>query len=352
MASSRVVENLTQAHKKLATSPLPVDIGEARFLFISDLHRGLGDGADDFDACEDAFCQCLEQYFDENFTLVVVGDAEELWEVREKDWPEIFEIHAASVERERAFLDAGRYCRLYGNHDLAWANGASVKKYLNPHLPNVQVSEALILELLDGPESLGRMFIIHGHQGDFFSDLLAEVSEVLVRELWARIQKVTELRSTRFSEERRIQGDHTEAVYYDWSARQPSMATLMGHTHDMVLEKIDSSEHYARIQRLITKFDTRYRRLRDKESKYNYRVLRDRWKSRLKRSAFQDHDGVFRMRPAYFNTGCCCFDNGWISGIEIREGELSLITWQEEKGRKTVASAHLSEVFRQLAVNR
>ena len=33
------------------------------------------------------------------------------------------------------------------------------------------------------------------------------------------------------------------------------------------------------------------------------------------------------MKPGYFNSGCCCFDDGTITGIEIADGCIRLIKW-------------------------
>jgi len=41
------------------------------------------------------------------------------------------------------------------------------------------------------------------------------------------------------------------------------------------------------------------------------------------------------MKPSYFNTGCCCFDDGTITGIEISGGEIRLIKWFYEDGVPT-----------------
>jgi len=37
------------------------------------------------------------------------------------------------------------------------------------------------------------------------------------------------------------------------------------------------------------------------------------------------------MKPTYFNSGCCCFSDGDITGIEIADGCIRLIKWQTGK---------------------
>ena len=35
------------------------------------------------------------------------------------------------------------------------------------------------------------------------------------------------------------------------------------------------------------------------------------------------------IKPVYFNSGCCCFSDGDITGIEIADGSIRLIKWKE-----------------------
>jgi len=37
-----------------------------------------------------------------------------------------------------------------------------------------------------------------------------------------------------------------------------------------------------------------------------------------------------KLRPVYFNTGCCCFNDGDITGIEIAGGFIRLVKWYDE----------------------
>jgi hypothetical protein len=39
------------------------------------------------------------------------------------------------------------------------------------------------------------------------------------------------------------------------------------------------------------------------------------------------------MKPTYFNSGCCCFDDGTITGVEIGEGYIRLIKWSLVNGK-------------------
>jgi hypothetical protein len=61
--------------------------------------------------------------------------------------------------------------------------------------------------------------------------------------------------------------------------------------------------------------------------------------------------------PCYFNTGCCSFADGDITGVELLDGEIRLIRWLDNDGEprpKVLEATGLSEVFarvRELADN-
>ena len=40
-----------------------------------------------------------------------------------------------------------------------------------------------------------------------------------------------------------------------------------------------------------------------------------------------------KLKPYYFNSGCCCFNDGDITGIELEEDCLRLIKWHTLEGK-------------------
>jgi hypothetical protein len=40
------------------------------------------------------------------------------------------------------------------------------------------------------------------------------------------------------------------------------------------------------------------------------------------------------MLPTYFNSGCCCYSDGDITGIEIADEKIRLIRWNSKTGRE------------------
>jgi len=45
-----------------------------------------------------------------------------------------------------------------------------------------------------------------------------------------------------------------------------------------------------------------------------------------------DDNGYRLAKPCYFNTGCCCYEDGDITGLEVAGGEIRLIRWPNEAG--------------------
>src|ERR671914_504868 len=71
---------LSKAFTASGTPTVEVDIGELRWVVFSDHHKGERDGADDFRRCERSYNAALGAYLERGYTLVALGDAEELWE--------------------------------------------------------------------------------------------------------------------------------------------------------------------------------------------------------------------------------------------------------------------------------
>jgi hypothetical protein len=55
--------------------------------------------------------------------------------------------------------------------------------------------------------------------------------------------------------------------------------------------------------------------------------------------------------PCYFNTGCCSFGDGDITGIELSDGRIKLIRWacDPDAEGEELADMKLTEVFRLVA---
>jgi UDP-2,3-diacylglucosamine pyrophosphatase LpxH len=130
--------------------------------------------------------------------------------------------------------------------------------------------EALLLR----HASSGRqIFVVHGHQADFKSGGLYMVSRLIVRHIWTRLQLrglVGSGYSTLMTEAQR----KIEAKIIEWVQAERQL-TICGHTHQPASTR----------------------------------------------------PGM----PLYFNTGSCIHP-GAITGLELEQGELRLVTWMAQPG--------------------
>jgi UDP-2,3-diacylglucosamine pyrophosphatase LpxH len=169
------------------TSNLPLD-PEARYVIFSDHHRGARTGADDFQICESTYLSALVYYDEKSYTLVVLGDVEELWE---EDAGEILAAYPAVFEKEARFYQENRYLRVYGNHDDFWHYPPNVEAHLDPVFPGIKPVDGMVMTYDPEEGAGGELLLVHGNQGVFDLGLISEISRIAVRWFWRTFQILT-----------------------------------------------------------------------------------------------------------------------------------------------------------------
>lgn len=346
MAGTSAIEKaLDRALRNAKASPRPLDLATTRYIVFSDHHKGKRDGADDFARCERAYVGALKHYARDGYTLIVLGDAEELWECRPKP---VMRAYANILELERRFYP-DRYLRAYGNHDDEWESPRRVRKHLWQLFPEVEVMEALYFEVHHQGTELGALFVVHGHQGSFFSDRLAGVAKLVVRFVWRTIQRLTRRPSTTPATDACLRDKHDKAMY-DWAAQQSGIVTIAGHTHRPVF---NSKTHLQQLEEELEALLALPADQRDGDHDARVAALRAKIEHvRTKdRQCEEAAGGAERSSPCYFNGGCCSFGDGDITGLEIADGEIRLVRWPEDDGSlrpRVLARSGLRRVFGQL----
>ena len=271
---------------------------DSRFIVFSDAHRGDGTGADDFAANSLIFKCALDYYLEEGFTLIELGDAEELWEVKRFD--QIYITHTSIYERLAAFHDRDpqktRYIKIWGNHDLYWQDN---EEALGRLFPGIVVYEAALLD--------GHMLLWHGHQADpSCSGTWARVGKFFVRKFWTALQRWGFRDPTRAANNPG-RCDQIDETLHNWANGALPDAfgfetgkidtIIAGHTHRPVYENLSLTE------RMYL------------ESNIGTQGIRRK----------------FHSDPAYYNTGSCVHPR-CITGLEITPGKdgkpaFTLIKW-------------------------
>lgn len=289
----------------------------ARVVVLSDLHRGRRDHADDFRWAAATYRRALDHYLDAGYLLVLLGDVEELWE----GWPRsVIPANRVLLDLEARFHASPEHglVRIWGNHDDLWQYPHQVARHLGPIYGELRVSEALDVTVTRGTEELGRIFLVHGHQGTGPSDRWGGISRHFVRWVWRPIQRLFKIRRNTPATDFEINSKHDRAMY-DWAAARNDLVLVAGHTHKPVFL---SRPHVATLERVRDHLDSTSP---DRDDAEGMDLVVD-W---ARREAFPDAAGadLERDRLCYFNAGCGCFSNGDVTGIELVDGDVRLIRW-------------------------
>ncbi|HSL47166.1 MAG TPA: metallophosphoesterase [Anaerolineales bacterium] len=323
-----------------------LDTRNAKFVIFSDHHKGSRDGADDFLVCERAYNAALAYYDRLQYTLAVLGDVEELWE----DWPEtVVKAYSHTLELESKFHQDGRYLRFWGNHDDAWSHPDVVEKWLTPALGRpIQVLESLLLHVCEGEEELGVFFLVHGHQGTFSSEeRIVPFSKFALRYLWRPIQRLLRISVNTPAKDFVLRYAHDSAMYA-WSESKKNVVLIAGHTHRPVF-KSESREDI--IRKALAEAELKLAKRPDnlKLQKQIAELAAElEWTLAQNQQSPKDIPIIEFKKPSYFNTGCCAFLDGDITGLEFSEGEIRLVRWPDDEDTpkpQVLARAPLKDVF-------
>jgi UDP-2,3-diacylglucosamine pyrophosphatase LpxH len=351
MNAASVKRGLDRAVAGFFTYRTAIDIRQhTPWVIFSDQHKGAGDGADEFVRNVPTYMAALAHYNAAQYRLVLLGDVEELWENRVR---EVIAAHRPVLEAEAAF-GAERYLRIWGNHDDRWMEEVFVALELRPYAPATglrRVFEGARLSVRDGDRKIGTIYMTHGHQGTMGSDRFAFVSR------WALV--VYRWLQNRFNvgwfggvdtpaQDPVLRGAHDVAMYH-WAAKQDRMILIVGHTHHPVWA---GQTHVQQLETELARAQAA-RAAGDASRDATIATLQAKL-STLRDTKAASGEPVAR-KPAYFNTGCCKYSDGDITGLEIENGVLRLVKWAAPSGdapahRLVLREAPLADLFAQLAL--
>jgi len=309
-------ESANPKTKKL--NRLNLDAVNQRIIIFSDQHRGARDGADDFAVCENSYLTALEYYNNEKFYYINLGDCEELWE---NTLFTIVKHNEAVFGKEKLFISRDAYCKVFGNHDLFWDNDPLVPVWLKKiYGKGIRIFTGVMIRVDFSSGKYLNIFCTHGHQGDKQSDGNA-FSKWFVSYIWGPLQKFLEINTNDPSANDNLKTLHNMYMY-DWSAAQDNILLVTGHTHQPVFNSLTHLERlYQQLEKAHTLNDA------DALKKIEAEI------PRRKREYDFINQSFDKMKPSYFNSGCCCFEDGTITGIEICDGFIRLIKWSLVNGK-------------------
>ena len=323
-----------------------LDLKSAKYIIFSDHHKGNRNGADDFRVSERAYNAALAYYYNLGYTLVVMGDVEELWEERPQS---VLKSYSHTLALEGKFHQEGRYIRFWGNHDDDWSHPDLVRRLLVPALRggDLAVHESLIMHVMDGETELGRIFLTHGHQGTVESDVIAPISKFFVRYFWRPLQRIIKYSLNTPAKDFQLRHAHDSAMYA-WSKNQEKIILIAGHTHRPVFK---SESHETTMRKQLEENEAKLARNPNKKDlqKKNAELAAElEWILAQNKGAPADLPVVELEKPSYFNTGCCAFSDGDVTGLEISDGKIRLVRWPDDSDApkpKELVSESLKKIF-------
>ncbi len=309
---TRLLNNLKEKPGKKGVV-INIDIAKDKFIIFSDHHKGNKDHGDDFASNEPNYLAALDYYLLNKFTYINLGDAEELWKYKPK---EVISKNITALRSEAKFQQENKYYKTFGNHDLTWKNKLDVDIWFKDifTLP-LPVWEGILLKTIINEKPLS-IFLTHGHQGDKMSDNNA-FSTWMVAHIWRPLQRYLEINVNTPANDFTLRDKHN-IMMHEWSSRREYLLLITGHTHKPVFASGLYSDH-------------------PNNTVNNNKI-----------AAAEKHN---KLKPSYFNSGCCCYNDADITGIEIADGKISLIKWYWDNNssqRSVLEEKELTELIKEL----
>lgn len=312
---NRIHTALSKLYQKITKEPgkrgLLLDVSlKDKLIIFSDQHKGARDFADDFSLSEKNYLEALTYYYSNGFHYINLGDSEELWENLVES---VIRHNQATFEAEKKFLRDNKFIKIFGNHDLYWDNDPLSSFNLNRiYGQKIRVYEGLILKYsLD--EKLLNIFLTHGHQGDLQSDG-NWFSKWFVSTIWAPFQSFLRINPNTPAYDNQLKTAHN-SLMYTWQAQQKNTVLITGHTHQPVFASL------THLERIYLKL----KNATDSNNEKDIIFFNTELRKIIKEGDIAPE--IKAYKPGYFNTGCCCYSDGDITGIEIENGCIRLIKW-------------------------
>ena len=254
-------------------------------------------------------------------------------------------------------MDGPGLVRFFGNHDVDWRDPKLVKKHLDAMLPGIEVLEALKLRVLDGQTPLGLLFLVHGHQGTDLSDRASWLSRAVLRTVWRKIQNWQGWLSTTPAADYDLRAKHDIAMFH-WSQGQAlaapagrRAAMIAGHTHHPVFpDHPPPQPGAAGAAELEAEIAQARARGAGADELAPLCAELERLNALGRREPYTPPE---IKPPTYFNTGCCCFPDRDVTGLEIADGKVTLVRWLDDDGearpKELAPPIPLADLFARLA---
>lgn len=263
---------------------LDIDLN-SKIVFISDVHRGDGGAADSLIGNKNIYLAAINYYYKEEYTLVEIGDGDELWKNKDcrdiaYNYKDVFSIYNRFNKDKRLYMLYGNHDKMKKNKNFKMIHKNRFKKigdnfgenFLNL-IENIEFHEGLVLNFIPSNK---KGIVAHGHQLDLMNDELSCISRFLVRYLWRFLEGVAGFKAPNSPANNYKKGSQIDKELGEWSDKNKTLL-ICGHTHKIKFPKVG--------------------------------------------------EGL------YFNDGSCVLPNS-ITSLEINKGLISVVKWSIEVGNE------------------
>ncbi len=320
----RVDKALNKLCKSILANPgkkgplIPFNIATDKFIILSDQHKGARDDMDIFALAENNYLAALDYYDKAQFFYINLGDSEELWE---NLFVTINRHNKATFESEKRFINRQAFLKIFGNHDLYWDNDPlAAVSLMQVYGETVKIYEGVILQANINGTPLN-IYMTHGHQGDLQSDG-NWFSKWFVSDIWGPLQAYLRVNPNTPANNDQLKTNHNQMMY-EWSSKRENTLLITGHTHQPVFKSLTHLEKL---------YDEMARAKKDNNTAAIAEIEKQITNRNMRGDVVPDFSAY---KPYYFNSGCCCFDDGDITGIEIADGYIRLIKWEYDKQKQS-----------------
>lgn len=403
---------------KRARSPRPWPLKDNhQYIIFSDHHRGTREGNDDFQYCEDTYGRALQHYWDAGYSLIILGDGEECLEDDPGEildaYSSIFDLEARFHKAGRYIRISGNHDAIWESEAMVRQHlhgkfpGLRVNEGVVFHYtsPNRQPGDLFLVHGHQGTldsvylKPLSRPFLHNiyrpyqqiaggGRTGPATNIALRAAHDTQIYR-WARKQR--DLIVIAGHTHRPVWGSrtHLEKLIGELNqlldrSLESDLLTRFRALEETVRQLVVSSMEQGNNQQVVDEqnawtelrkgAEELLRLLQPEPSTANLRQLLGDWgmptkanqipweqvKNKVKEIKEREYkypsggDSI-KTEPCYFNTGCCRFRDGDITGIELAEGKIRLIRWGkgvDDPKWRILEEASLDSIFRLLKLTR
>jgi hypothetical protein len=194
--------------------------------------------------------------------------------------------------------------------------------------------------------------MVHGHQGTSFSDRNRKISRFFVRFVWRPIQRVTGISTTTPAKAWELQEKHGKAMHL-WATSKSKVILIAGHTHrPVMMSRSHTGQILAELKVAEAALAAKPASAQLQEQVASLRAKFEWIKAQGPTPPQAVELLAAPLKPCYFNTGCCCYPDGDVTGLEVSGGTLKLVRWpndDDEPKPQILAEVPIATVFQELA---